>query len=332
MQMFSPDDVIARPRLALPRLWGKGVTAAVFWLASAAVTLYWPNGIRNWPYSQLWAEINIAIALLLFGFSLTFRHWSPRLPWLSHAAAWLIALPVLFSAWQLLTAKLLILPVPFFAPPQALLQVFHDDWPRLLDSLLHSLSLLMSGVVIGAVSGFIAGLAIGWSPRVGYWMHPLLRILGPLPATALLPLCFFLFPTSHEASVFLIALATWFPVTVLTWSGVAGIDQAWYDVARTLGGNSRFLILRVAIPAALPSVFVGLFMGLGASFSVLIVAEMVGVKSGIGFYLQWAQGWAAYPNMYAALLLMALLCSGLISLLFIVRNRVLRWQKGTVKW
>ncbi len=62
-----------------------------------------------------------------------------------------------------------------------------------------------------------------------------------------------------------------------------GIDKAWYDVARTLGASQRFLILRVAIPAALPNVFVGLFMGLGASFSVLIVAEMVGVKSGIGF-------------------------------------------------
>lgn len=69
-----------------------------------------------------------------------------------------------------------------------------------------------------------------------------------------------------------------------------GIDKAWYDVARTLGASQRFLILRVAIPAALPNVFVGLFMGLGASFSVLIVAEMVGVKSGIGFYLQWAPG------------------------------------------
>ncbi|MCV5555921.1 ABC transporter permease subunit, partial [Escherichia coli] len=80
-----------------------------------------------------------------------------------------------------------------------------------------------------------------------------------------------------------IALSTWFPVTVLTWSGVMGIDKAWYDVARTLGASQRFLILRVAIPAALPNVFVGLFMGLGASFSVLIVAEMVGVKSGIGF-------------------------------------------------
>ena len=103
-------------------------------------------------------------------------------------------------------------------------------------------------------------------------------------------------------------------------------------MARTLGASQRFLILRVAIPAALPNVFVGLFMGLGASFSVLIVAEMVGVKSGIGFYLQWAQGWAAYPNMYAALLVMALFCSGLISGLFMVRDRLLSWQRGGMQW
>jgi len=330
--MFSPDQVITEQRLVLPRVWLKGAIATLAWFASAAITRYWPDAARNWPYSTLWAEINATLGVLLLIMTLSYSRWSAHWPQLRHAAGWLIALPLLLSAWQLLTAKLLLLPVPFFAPPQALLQVFHDDWPRLLDSLYHSLSLLMSGVVLGTVAGFIVGLAIGWSPKVGYWIHPLLRILGPVPATALLPLCFFLFPTSHDASVFLIALATWFPVTVLTWSGVAAIDKAWYDVARTLGANSRFLILRVAIPAALPSVFVGLFMGLGASFSVLIVAEMVGVKSGIGFYLQWAQGWAAYSNMYAALLLMALLCSGLITLLFLVRNRVLRWQKGTVKW
>jgi NitT/TauT family transport system permease protein len=73
-------------------------------------------------------------------------------------------------------------------------------------------------------------------------------------------------------------------------------------------------------------------MGLGASFSVLITAEMMGVKAGLGWYLQWAQGWAAYANMYAALFVMAALCSGLITLLFKVRDRVLSWQKGTVKW
>ncbi len=119
---------------------------------------------------------------------------------------------------------------------------------------------------------------------------------------------------------------------MLTWSGVAGVGSAYYDIARTLGANQRFLILKVAIPAALPHVFVGLFMGLGASFSVIVVAEMLGVKSGLGWYLQWAQGWAAYANMYTALFVMAISCSWLITVLFRVRDRVLAWQKGLVRW
>jgi NitT/TauT family transport system permease protein len=163
-------------------------------------------------------------------------------------------------------------------------------------------------------------------------VHPVLRFIGPLPATAWLPIAFFNFPSSWSASTFLIALATGFPVTVLTWSGVASVSSAYYDVARTLGAKPSFLVLKVAIPAALPHVFVGLFMGLGASFAVLVVAEMIGVKAGLGWYLQWAQGWAAYANMYAALIVMSLLCSGAITLLFSIRDRLLVWQKGTVKW
>lgn len=130
----------------------------------------------------------------------------------------------------------------------------------------------------------------------------------------------------------MIALATGFPVAVLTWSGVAGVNSAYYDVARTLGASRWFLIVQVTVPAALPHVFVGLFMGLGNSFAVLVVAEMLGVKAGLGWYLQWAQGWAAYANMYAALLIMALVCSGLITVLFRLRDRLLSWQKGLVQW
>jgi NitT/TauT family transport system permease protein len=110
------------------------------------------------------------------------------------------------------------------------------------------------------------------------------------------------------------------------------VNSAYYDIARTLGASQRFLVLKVAIPAAMPHVFVGLFMGLGNSFAVLVVAEMLGVKAGLGWYLQWAQGWAAYANMYAALLIMACLCSGLITLLFRLRDRLLSWQKGLVRW
>ncbi|ODV40785.1 sulfonate ABC transporter permease, partial [Cupriavidus sp. UYMMa02A] len=250
-----------------------------------------------------------------------------------HAAGpWLLALAVVLSAWEVLTAKTAILPTPFFAPPQALIEVYVDDWPRLGDSAFNTLRLLGLGVAYGGIAGFLIGVSIGWSRRVGYWVHPVLRVLGPLPSTALLPLTFYFFPSSYSAAVFLIALATAFPVAVLTWSGVASVNRSYYDVARTLGASGWFLVLRVAIPAALPQVFVGLFMGLGASFSVLVTAEMMGVKSGLGWYLTWAQGWASYVNMYAALIVMALLFSGVITLLFTVRDRALSWQKGTVKW
>jgi NitT/TauT family transport system permease protein len=248
------------------------------------------------------------------------------------AGPWLVALAAGLALWEVLTAKLGVLPPPFFAPPQALVEVYAGDAPRLAESAGNSLRLLGIGIAIGAAAGFATGVLIGWSRAASYWVHPVLRILGPVPTTALLPISFYFFPSSWSTAVFLIALGMAFPVAILTWSGVAGVHKNYYDVARTMGASQWFLVLRVAIPAALPQVFVGLFMGLGAAFSTLVVAEMLGVKSGLGWYLTWAQGWAAYPNMYAALILMALLFSGVITLLFTVRDRVLSWQKGVVKW
>ncbi|QKF52372.1 ABC transporter permease [Pseudomonas graminis] len=332
--MSSVDLVVDLERSKLPAriFWLQGVVAAVVWFVAALLIVYLPNATRLWPMTQGLANLCLIMTGLILLAVVTGR-WSRRVVTRTHTLGpWLIALPILLTIWELLTAKFGVLPVPFFAPPQALLDVYVEDWPRLADSLFHSAILLGSGVAVGALTGFIAGVAIGWSRSIGYWLHPVLRILGPVPSTALLPLCFFLFPSSWSASVFLIALATWFPVTVLTWSGVSSVDKAYYDVARTLGAKQGFLIFKVAIPAALPHVFVGLFMGLGASFSTLVVAEMMGVKSGIGWYLQWAQGWAAYANMYAALLIMALACSGLISALFLIRDRLLAWQEGAMKW
>ncbi len=96
-----------------------------------------------------------------------------------------------------------------------------------------------------------------------------------------------LLPTTFAASVFIVALAGGIPVAILTASGVGAVNRAFYDVARTLGANDRFLVLKVAIPAALPNVFVGLFMGLYYSFAVLVVAEMLGAKYGLGWYIQF---------------------------------------------
>jgi len=324
--------VAAPVRPKATAFWRTGAVATVAWLVFATITQLLPDA-DEFDRTALLARLALAFAAAL----LALVAFGPILPRalterVRNAGPWLILLAVVFAGWELVTAKWNLLPRPFFASPQAMLEVFTDDYPRLGLSVLHSLRLLLGGYVIGAVTGFTLGVAIGWSRAVGYWAHPTLRLIGPLPATAWLPLAFFAFPSSYSASTFLVALATGFPVTVLSWSGVAGVNMAYYDVARTLGASQRFLVLKVAIPAAMPSVFVGLFMGLGASFSVLVVAEMMGVKAGLGWYLQWAQGWAAYANMYSALLVMALMCTGLVTLLFRLRDRLLAWQKGLVQW
>jgi len=316
-------------------VWRTGVVAAIAWLALGALTLSWPNkeaGFSDWSFTTEFGVAALVAAAGLLAVALLGARAGRVGRALRPAGHWLIAAPLLLALWEALTAKLGLLPPPFFAPPQSLVDVAYEDWARLGLSTAHSLRLLAHGVVLGALVGFATGVWIGWSRIAGYWVHPVLRFLGPVPASALLPLAFFFAPSSYAAAVFLVGLATFFPVAVLTWSGVASVNKSYYDVARTLGATEWFLVLRVAVPAALPQVFVGLFMGLGASFSVLVTAEMMGVKAGLGWYLQWAQGWAAYPNMYAALLVMAVLCSGLITLLFTVRDRVLSWQKGTVKW
>lgn len=253
-------------------------------------------------------------------------------PWLLENAPLAAAAFLLLALWDLVTLKLGLLPLPYFPGPDKVLGALTEDWKLIGTSAFYSLRLLFTGYVFGAAAGLVTGTLMGWSRRWHYWISPAMKGIGPIPATAWIPLAMVIFPSSFQASAFLVALAVWFPVTVMTGSGIANVRNAFFEVARTLGANDRFLIFRVAIPAAFPTIFVGLFMGLGASFLVLIVAEMIGVKAGLGWYISWVQGWAEYSKVYACLFVIALIFSSLIALLFNFRNRVLVWQKGLIKW
>jgi NitT/TauT family transport system permease protein len=239
---------------------------------------------------------------------------------------------LLLSVWEIITSGFRWLPLPYFPGPSAVLRSLIDDRRMLFESTCRSLVLLLSGYALGVVIALITGVCIGWFRRGRYWGMPLVKVLGPIPATAWVPLAMVLSPSGTFAAIGLIALAVWFPVTMLTISGIANTRASYLDVARTLGAGPGYLIFRIAIPAALPSIFIGLFMGLGTSFLTLIVAETVGVKSGLGWYLSWAQGWAEYGKVYAALVIMAAFFSGIMTVLFKVRDRVLAWQKGVIKW
>jgi NitT/TauT family transport system permease protein len=313
----------------LATLLVSGATAV--WAAATAVTLLVPDVRPLYTTAQIGAITALLTALFAAGALAGIAQ--PRVRAFVRALApWFLVLGIAALAWQLITAKHKLLPLPYFPPPQTILDAFESDWSLLLESIFYSMRLLVLGVGLGAATGFLTGIAMGWSKRAHYWINPILRTIGPIPATAWLPLAFVLLPTAFGASIFILALATWFPVTFLTWAGVVSVSRSYYDVARTLGARDRFLVWKVAVPAAMPSVFVGLFMGLGNSFVTLLAAEMLGVKAGLGWYITWAQGWAAYPKVYAALAIIAALFSGLILLLFRVRDNVLSWQKGLVRW
>jgi NitT/TauT family transport system permease protein len=304
---------------------------AVVALAALLAHLSLPS--RQAPLSSVHFAVVLAVLMAVSLLALLAQTLAPRFrPWSIQHAPLLAGFIALLLVWDLVTLKLAWMPLPYFPGPDMVLEGMIDDRVLLFESTWHSLALLLSGYAIGVAAGLLSGILIGWFRVVRYWGMPVMKIVGPIPATAYIPLVMAFITSAFFSGSVLIALAVWFPMTMLTSSGVANVPISYLDVARTLGAGRAYLIFRVAVPAALPSIFLGLFMGLGASFLTLIVAETVGVKSGLGWYLKWQQGYLEYPKVYAALIIMAAFFSGLMTLLFKVRDRVLAWQKGVLRW
>jgi NitT/TauT family transport system permease protein len=323
------ENAMAAPKVRLP--WAKllvlpiaiGIALGVHVLVSKKEL---PVEVRSYTI-LLGSVLGLAlVAVVVQGF------WPALRRWMLHMGPIMAGAIVLLITLEIITAGLRLLPMPYFPSPAGVLQSLIDDRGMILDSTWHSLQLLLCGYVLGVILGVITGVCIGWFEMARYWGMPVLKVVGPIPATAWIPLAMVISPNAMFSAIGLIALAVWFPVTMLTMSGISNTRASYLDVARTLGAGRAYLIFRVALPAAMPNVFIGLFMGLGAAFLTLIVAETVGVKSGLGWYLQWAQGWAEYGKVYAALVVMAAFFSTIMTALFKVRDRVLVWQKGVIKW
>jgi NitT/TauT family transport system permease protein len=339
------DLIEQRPTARRAPVTESQTVTAVLALSVAAITalaIHWfmPNGQlvpRSWldavsvgfhPY-PLVLQTLLAASVVLGAAQWA---WRPLRPWVRHYAPLLAGAILVFAFWDLMTLKFGVLSLPFFPGPNQVFGSMIEDREMLLESTWRSLLLLFGGYGTGVALGLVTGLLIGWFPLVRYWGMPVLKVIGPIPATALVPLVMTLSSYSLLCGVALIAFAVWFPVTMLTASGIANVRLSYLDVARTLGAGRSYLIFRVAIPAALPHVFIGLFMGLGASFLTLMVAETVGVRAGLGWYVKWQQSYMEYGKMFAALLIMAVFFSSIMTALFKLRDGVLGWQKGVIKW
>lgn len=238
----------------------------------------------------------------------------------------------LINLINLITAKFALLPVLFFPSLDRIFGVFVEDRVLLLQCIGSSFQLLITGFVIGGLLGFFCGILIGFNKKANYWISPVTKIIGPIPAMSWSPLVLSLFATPYQASVFLVALATWFPITLMTSSGIQNIKNTYFEVASTLGAKTLYRVFKVGVPAAMPSIFLGVFYATVNAFVTLVSAEMFGAASGIGWYLNWTKSVMQYYKVYAGLIILAGICNIVITLLFKVRGKLLKWQEGVIKW
>lgn len=278
-------------------------------------------------------KILLIASVILFGTLTVVSNFNLRIQEkFSYKAPFIAGMYLFFNIYNLVTLKLDILPQVYFPYPDKILNVFVTDWQFLFKSLFYSTRLQVLGMFFGILAGVTTGILVGWSERWSYWVNPLIKLVGPIPATAWIPIALVTFPSSLTASIFMISLSVWFPTTILTSSGIQNIEKSYFEIASTLGASSKYQVFKIALPAAMPSMFVGFFNGICASFLTLMTAEMLGVKYGIGWYINWQREIMAYPNVYAGLILIAIFCSFFVALLFKVRDKVLVWQKGVINW
>ena len=167
--------------------------------------------------------------------------------------------------------------------------------------------------------------------KVRYWINPIIKFLGPIPTPTWIPIIMVVVSSLFKGAVFIIALGSWFAVTVASMTGISNVDKSYFEAARTLGASERQLVFRVAIPYAMPSILQGCTQAMSSACVAITVAEMMGVKAGLGWYMNWAKSWAAYDKMFAALFVICIIFTVVTKGLDLIKRRLLRWQNGVVK-
>ncbi len=194
--------------------------------------------------------------------------------------------------------------------------------------LLFSLYRVGLGFVVAAAMAIPLGLFMGWSSRLKQIIGPVLEMVRPIPPLAWIPIAILWFGIGIKSAAFIIFLGAFFPVLLNTISGVVSINPRLIEAARTLQAKDRDIFLKVLLPGAVPSVFVGLRIGVGIGWMTLVAAEFTGVREGygLGYMIMTARDIQRPDEIIAGMLVI-----GLVGLLIDmglrgIEARIVRWQ------
>jgi NitT/TauT family transport system permease protein len=178
----------------------------------------------------------------------------------------------------------------------------------LVGYIVDSLRRVAAGYVLAVVIGIPAGLMLGWYPAASQVVNPVIQLLRPISPIAWIPLAILWFGIGDAAAMYLIFLASFFPIVVASMNGVRNVPSMFRRAGRNFGLSPGQIVARVVFPTALPQIIIGLRIALGIAWLVVVAAEMIAVDSGLGYLvIDSRNSGKRYDLVVAAILMIGLI-------------------------
>ncbi|ABG96726.1 MULTISPECIES: ABC transporter permease [Rhodococcus] len=238
-----------------------------------------------------------------------------------------VAIVAFLALWEIAPRAGLVDEV-FLPPFSTVVEAFFDlvKSGELWQHVSASLSRALIGFFVAVVIAIPLGIAIAWYRPVSDFLNPILELFRNTAALALLPVFILILGIGEESKIALVIYACTFPILLNTISGVRTVDPLLIKSASSLGLSPVRLFQKVVLPAAVPTIFTGIRMAAASSILVLIAAEMVGAKAGLGYLITASQFNFQIPNMYAGIVAISVLGLTLNAVLVLIERRLSRWR------
>jgi ABC-type nitrate/sulfonate/bicarbonate transport system permease component len=192
-----------------------------------------------------------------------------------------------------------------------------------------TLSRLLLGFALGGLPALILGMAMGWSRRLRAVVDPLIAATHPVPKIAVLPLIMIIFGIGESSKVVVVAVAAFFPMLINTMAGVRQISPIYFEVAENYGASLFKVFTRVVVPGSLPLVLTGARLALNVALLITIAVELVAAQQGLGEMIWFAWETLRTEELYASLVVTAILGISFNLILQRLTARLVPWQ---VEW
>jgi NitT/TauT family transport system permease protein len=196
--------------------------------------------------------------------------------------------------------------------------------------ILYSTYRATAAFLLAVLLGVPLGICMGWSKSFHQYASSLLGLLRPVPPLAWVPLAILIFSGVESAVIFVTFLVAFFATTLNTVTGVRSIDQDYFRAAACLGANRKDLLFDVVLPGALPNIFTGLQIAIGAAWFSLAAGEMIAAQYGLGFLIMESYNLIQFPTIVIAMATLGIIGFLSSALIRMLGARLMRWREHSL--